>query len=52
MFTFTIKYKDKNGSINDFSISIKETTVELARIKVEKKFNEILPCCELLYIGG
>lgn len=52
MFTFNVKYKDKNGSINDFSISIKETTVDLARIKVEKKFNEILPCCELLYIGG
>lgn len=52
MFTFKIRYRDRKGNVRDMSVSLKGDNADQAKGKLESRFNEMFPLCDLIYIEG
>lgn len=51
MFTFKIQYRDQKGNVGDMSVSIQGDSVDQAKIKLERRFKETFPLCDLIHVG-
>lgn len=52
MFTFKIQYRDQKGNVGNMSVSIQGDDVNQAKHKLERRFKETFPLCDLIHIGG
>lgn len=51
MIDFSIQYRDNTGSIKSMSVSMDETSRDIARQKVEWKFRKTFPTFDIIHIG-
>lgn len=52
MFTFKIQYRDQKGNIRDMTVSLQGDNVDQAKTKLERRFKETFPLCDLIHVGG
>ena len=52
MFTFKIQYRDQKGNVGNMSVSIRGDDVDQAKFKLERRFKETFPLCDLIHVGG
>ena len=52
MFTFKIQYRDQKGYVRDMTVSLQGENVDQARHKLERRFKETFPLCDLIHVGG
>ena len=52
MYTFKIRYRDQKGVVRDMIVSLKSDSADQAKRRLERRFKETFPLCDLIYIGG
>ncbi len=52
MFTFKIQYRDQKGNVRDMTVSLQGDNADQAKFKLERRFKETFPLCDLIHVGG
>lgn len=52
MFTFNVQYRDQKGNVRDMTVSLQGDNSDQAKFKLERRFKETFPLCELIHVGG